>query len=83
LRAKDEQTAKDWIKEIKNHIEEANRLRTGEGSPTDLVKDTKFWKVSSSIAISYSSMLYQSSSSFKYLTQETFFCLNADSLEVQ
>jgi len=50
LRAKDEQTAKDWIKEIKNHIEEANRLRTGEGSPTDLVKDTKFWKVSSSIS---------------------------------
>jgi hypothetical protein len=49
LRARDEQSAKDWIKEIKIHIEEANRLRAGEGSPTDLVKDTKFWKVSSSI----------------------------------
>lgn len=45
LRAKDEQNAKEWIKEIKIHIEEANRLRAGEGSPTDLVKDTKFWKV--------------------------------------
>lgn len=46
MRARDEQSAKNWIKEIKIHIEEANRLRAGEGSPTDLVKDTKFWKVS-------------------------------------
>ena len=45
LRAKDEQTAKEWVKEMKNHIQEANRLRAGEGSSTDLVKDTKFWKV--------------------------------------
>jgi hypothetical protein len=51
LRARDEQSAKDWIKEIKIHIEEANRLRAGEGSPPDLVKDTKFWKVGGSISI--------------------------------
>jgi hypothetical protein len=83
LRARDEQSAKNWIKEIKIHIEEANRLRAGEGSPTDLVKDTKFWKVSSSPPNCCSSMLYQNSSSSKYPTQETSYSLNADSLEVQ
>ena len=83
MRAKDEQVAKEWVKEIRKHIEEANRMRAGEGSSTDLVKDTKFWKVNnSSFFIGYSLMRYQNSNLYRCQTQETSYYSSVVSLEV-